>query len=159
MPRPLKYRVICRYPEANLFTPTGISSTDLDEVVLTLDEFEAINHADLDGMTQEEASKLMDISRQTFGRIIANAHRKIADALVKGKALRIEGGNYIMSERGFECSNCGCKWEEISTEGKPKGCPACCKSDIKVVSSHKCHGNHSHIKGNCCGKEKGADID
>lgn len=62
------------------------------EIVLSLDEFEAIRLADLSGLYQEDAAKKMDISRQTFGRIVESAHRKIADALVNGKSLRIEGG-------------------------------------------------------------------
>jgi predicted DNA-binding protein (UPF0251 family) len=64
----------------------------LDEVVMTLDEFEAIRLADLDGLYQESAAAQMGVSRPTFSRIAAEAHRKVADALVHGKALRIEGG-------------------------------------------------------------------
>jgi predicted DNA-binding protein (UPF0251 family) len=65
---------------------------DLDEVVMTLDELEAIRLADLDRLYQEHASEQMNVSRTTFSRIIDAARRKIADALVHGKALRIEGG-------------------------------------------------------------------
>ncbi len=154
MPRPTKYRVVCTYPEADFFAPTGVSFDKLEEVVLALDEYEAINHADLDGMTQEEASRLMNVSRQTFGRIITNAHRKIAEALIGGKALKIEGGKCIMSEREFECSSCGSKWEESFGTGRPEECPSCCKSDIKRIDDHKCCGNHSHGSNDCCGKSK-----
>lgn len=59
---------------------------------MTLDEFEAIKLADFEGLYQEQAAVKMDISRQTFGRIIDSAHRKIADVLIHGKALKIEGG-------------------------------------------------------------------
>ncbi len=59
---------------------------------MTLDEFEAMRLADLDELYQEEASRLMMVSRTTFSRIILSARRKMADALVHGKALRIEGG-------------------------------------------------------------------
>jgi predicted DNA-binding protein (UPF0251 family) len=65
---------------------------DLDEIVLTLDELEALRLADLDGHYQAQAAAQMGVSRATFGRIAASAHRKIADALVHGHALRIEGG-------------------------------------------------------------------
>jgi uncharacterized protein len=65
---------------------------ELDEVVMTLDEFEAMRLADLEGLYQEQAAEQMNVSRTTFSRIIDAAHRKIADALVHGKALRIEGG-------------------------------------------------------------------
>jgi predicted DNA-binding protein (UPF0251 family) len=72
---------------------------ELDEVVLALDEFEAIRLADLDGLYQEKAAAEMQVSRPTFSRIIESAHRKVADALVHGKALRIEGGSVTESER------------------------------------------------------------
>ena len=59
---------------------------------MTLDEFEALRQADLGGLYQEQAAEQMGVSRPTFSRIIESAHRKVADALVHGKALRIEGG-------------------------------------------------------------------
>jgi predicted DNA-binding protein (UPF0251 family) len=65
---------------------------ELEEVVMALDEFEAMRLADLDGLYQEQAAEQMRVSRTTFSRIIDSAHRKVADALVHGKALRIEGG-------------------------------------------------------------------
>jgi predicted DNA-binding protein (UPF0251 family) len=68
----------------------------LEEVRLAVEECEAIRLADLEGMYQEEAAKKLKVSRQTFGRILENAHRKIAQAIVKGKALKIEGGDYFM---------------------------------------------------------------
>ncbi len=73
---------------------------DLEEVVLNLDEFEAIRLADHEQLYQEEAASQMNISRQTFGRIIESAHKKIADVLVSGKALKIEGGEVNLKENG-----------------------------------------------------------
>jgi predicted DNA-binding protein (UPF0251 family) len=64
----------------------------LEEVNLALDELEAVRLADLEGLYQEDAAKKMNISRQTFGNIVNSAHKKIADALLNGKALKIEGG-------------------------------------------------------------------
>ena len=75
-----------------MFKPAGIPLREIDQVVMTLDEFEAIRLADLAQMYQEKAAKQMGISRPTFSRIIVSAHRKLADALVHGKALLIEGG-------------------------------------------------------------------
>lgn len=65
---------------------------EIDVVVMTLDEFEALRLADLVGLYQEQAAEEMGVSRPTFSRIVESAHRKVADALVHGKALRIEGG-------------------------------------------------------------------
>lgn len=75
-----------------MFKPAGIPARFLEEVVVTLDEFESVRLADFQGMQQAEAAQRMGVSRPTFGRIVNSARRKIADALVNGKALRIEGG-------------------------------------------------------------------
>jgi predicted DNA-binding protein (UPF0251 family) len=74
---------------------------DLQEVVISLDEFEAVRLADLGGLYQEQAAEQMDVSRPTFSRIIESAHKKIADALVHGKAIRIEGGT--VQTGAFRC--------------------------------------------------------
>ena len=95
MPRPFKCRRVCGTPGTDYFKPRGIPLSDLQEIGLTIDEFEAIRLADLEGFYQENAAKKMAISRQTFGNIIAAAHKKIADAIVNGKALKIEGGKNI----------------------------------------------------------------
>jgi len=66
---------------------------------MSLDEFEALRLADLDGLYQEQAAEQMNVSRTTFSRIVVSARRKMADALVHGKALRIEGGTVSMAGR------------------------------------------------------------
>jgi len=83
--------VTCR-PDANFFKPAGIPMRALEVVILTLDELEALRLADLDGLYQEPAAEQMKISRPTFARIVEQARRKTADALIHGKALRLEGG-------------------------------------------------------------------
>lgn len=92
MPRPCRCRRIRCKPDANYFKPRGIPLDALEEVNLTLDELEAIRLADLEELYQEDAAKKMDISRQTFGNIVNSAHKKIADALLNAKALKINGG-------------------------------------------------------------------
>jgi len=91
MPRPFKYRRVCCNPSTNYFKPRGIPVSELEEVNLTMDELEAVRLADLDNVYQEDAAQKMNISRQTFGNIIKSAHKKIADALLNAKALKIEG--------------------------------------------------------------------
>jgi len=90
MPRPKCRRNICGIPDKNFFKPRGIPVMDLEEIVLNLDEFEAIRLADYEQLYQEEAANRMNISRQTFGRIIASARKKMADVIIHGKALKIE---------------------------------------------------------------------
>jgi predicted DNA-binding protein (UPF0251 family) len=79
-------------PLITYYKPRGVPLAVLQRIALTVDELEAVRLADLEGMHQEQAAEKMNISRQTFGRIIESAHKKIADALVNGKALSIEGG-------------------------------------------------------------------
>jgi predicted DNA-binding protein (UPF0251 family) len=92
MPRPRNFRRIGHLPQSNYYKPRGIPLSALQQATLTMDELEAIRLADFEGMYQEDAAEKMNISRQTFGRIIESAHKKIADALTNGKALLIEGG-------------------------------------------------------------------
>lgn len=99
MSRPKCCRVVGCIPDKNYFKPRGIPSSSLEEVVLALDEYEAIRLADFEGLYQEQAADRMNISRQTFGRIIETAHKKIADVLINGKALKIEGGEITTKER------------------------------------------------------------
>jgi predicted DNA-binding protein (UPF0251 family) len=89
-----------------VFHPEGIPALDLAGIVLTLDEFEAIRLADLEGLYQEQAAERMSVSRPTFGRILASAHRKVAEALAHGKTLKIEGGT-IRMER-LRSPRCDC---------------------------------------------------
>ena len=109
MPRPFKCRRVFGTPGVDYFKPRGIPLSVLQEVGLTLDEFEAIRLADLEGLYQEDAAKKMNISRQTFGNTITAAHKKIADAIVNGKALKISGGVYIQEATPKEQSwEAGC---------------------------------------------------
>jgi predicted DNA-binding protein (UPF0251 family) len=99
MPRPFCRRQIAGRPRAAVFKPLGVPFRELVEIVMTLDEFEAIRLADLDGLYQEQAAEQMGVSRATFSRIVDSAHSKVADVLVHGKALRIEGGPVLLGAR------------------------------------------------------------
>jgi uncharacterized protein len=93
MPRKKCLRFVRSGPEVTYYKPAGIPLRFLEEVVIGLDEFEALRLADLEGKYQEEAAQAMNISRQTFGRLIESARRKVAEALIGGKSIRLEGGN------------------------------------------------------------------
>ncbi len=126
MPRPQRCRRIGALPTNSVFKPAGIPGRDLEEVVLTVDEFEALRLADYEGLYQEQAAERMTVSRQTFGRIVESARKKVAQALVKGMVLRIEGGQVAMAEtRAFECAACGHVWEVPFGTGRPGCCPSC----------------------------------
>lgn len=89
MPRPCRRRRVRGRPNSLYFKPAGIKMKELDETVLTLPEFEAIRLIDFEGIEQSEAGKKMEISQPTFSRILKSARRKISDAIVKGKAIKI----------------------------------------------------------------------
>jgi predicted DNA-binding protein (UPF0251 family) len=90
MARPLKCRCIECRPNSYYFKPRGIPMTALQEVSLRMDELEAIRLADYQGLYHEEAAAKMEISRATFGRVLNEARRKVAEAILQGKALKIE---------------------------------------------------------------------
>ena len=126
MVRPRHCRRIASLPRCGLFKPAGVPACTLEEVVLEVDELEALRLSDLEGLYQEDAAARMKVSRATFGRIVESARRKVADALVAGKALRIEGGAYEQAEmREFACDDCNHAWQEPFGTGRPGKCPAC----------------------------------
>jgi predicted DNA-binding protein (UPF0251 family) len=90
MPRNKSHRCIDFDPEVTYFKPRGIPMKMLEEIKLDRDELEAIRLRNFEGLYQEQAAEKMKISRQTFGRILESAHKKIAEALINGKAIRIE---------------------------------------------------------------------
>lgn len=130
MPRPFKHRKVRCRPASNYFKPKGVPVDALDEVNLTMDELEAIRLADLEGKYQENAAKKMNVSRQTFGNILSEAHRKVADALLNGKALKIEGGVVEMLEKHFICHDCKHEWSFAYGTGRPDECPECTSKNI-----------------------------
>ena len=98
MARPKKNRWVCCEPEVTFFKPRGIPLIELEEVCLTVEEFKAVRLKDLEELGQEPTAVKMRISQSTVHRTLMPAHRKTADALVNGKAIRIEGGSYIIKK-------------------------------------------------------------
>jgi predicted DNA-binding protein (UPF0251 family) len=96
--RPKKYRIVRLDPKISQFSPRGKAGRP-NEVDLTMDEFEALRLADHMGLPQKEAAKSMHISQQTFSRILKRAHKDIANALINGNIIKIQGGHYVFSSR------------------------------------------------------------
>ena len=101
MPRPYKRRFVYNIPEFSYFKPAGIGLRNLDEVILTVEELEALRLKDLENLDQITCAEKMNISQPTFNRILNSARKKITDAIVNGKAIRIEGGYYTLPHRHF----------------------------------------------------------
>lgn len=129
MARPQKNRLVKIDPEISYFKPRGVPMINLEQVQLTVDELEALRLADFLGMSHEDAGKQMGVSRATFGRIVEQGRKTVADALIHGKAINVDGGNYervnSTAERLFQCDKCDFRWEEPRGTGRPKKCPSC----------------------------------
>ncbi|MFH1182373.1 MAG: DUF134 domain-containing protein [Candidatus Woesearchaeota archaeon] len=100
MPRPRICRRVSFEPGITYFKPAGVRLFELEEVILAVEELEALRLKDFTRLEQEEAAAKMGISQPTFHRLLLSARKKIADALVNGKALRVSGGNYAFIGRG-----------------------------------------------------------
>lgn len=106
MPRPRKWRKVCCLPKRDRFGPLNTAIDQEYFIIMTIDEYETIRLIDLEGFTQEECAKQMNIARTTVQGMYNDARRKLAESLVNGKVLRIEGGDYRLCD-GLEKS-CGC---------------------------------------------------
>ena len=139
MARPVKCRKVDKLPEYTLFVPAGRRKCEIEEILIKVEEFEAMRLKDVEELNQEECAERMHISRQTFQNIIDSARKKIAIALIEGKAINISGGNYTRNVCHFNCISCGNTYE-IKYEEDRESCPSC--GSEKVVCSKKnnfCH--------------------
>ena len=135
MVRPRKERRIEQLPTITHFKPAGIPLRSLEEeVILTYEEMEAIRLADVEQFDQRAAAEKMGISRPTFHRIVNKAHQKIATALWRGSAIRIEGGSFRLDHphqkemRYFICRACNHEWSMphgTGQSGREMNCPTC----------------------------------
>jgi len=119
MPRRKRHRLVTREPPVSVYKPAGIPAKKLEEILITIDEFEAIRLADFEGMSQRDASTIMQVSQPTFNRILSSARSKIAKGIVQGFVLRIEGGRYVLADGSgiLECLDCGASMD-MSVEDK-----------------------------------------
>lgn len=111
MARPVKIRKIMQCPSSIMFRPAGKHNA-YDNVKLSIDEYEALRLANHELMYHADAAMQMGISRQTFGNILKSANHKIADALVNGKPISIEGMNAV-NEPSVQCTECARKTKKL----------------------------------------------
>jgi len=142
MPRPEKNRIVHQPPLFTEFKPSGISTRFADKIHLSLDEYEAFRLADYDGLSQEEAATLMEVSRPTFTRLIEKARKKIASLIIQGKALTIAGGNVHFRNNIIQCFSCGHMFNTNIDNSFTK-CPECHSTDLINLA-----GGFGH--GKCC---------
>lgn len=135
MGRQPSWRRVSFIPPITYFKPAGVRLAQLQEINLAVEEAEAIRLKDLEGLEQEECAQRMNVSRTTFARVLNSARQKMADALLNGKAIRIEGGNFEMAARRFRCVN-GHEWDvpfEAMIEAPAQSCPTCNSPSVMPI--------------------------
>ncbi len=105
MPRPVKPRRVESIPQVNYFKPTGVPMKHLEEVIISVDELEALRLKDMDGLEQHQCAEKMGVAQSTLQRILVTARKKLVEAIVEGKALRIEGGTFSLAGKVL-CKKC-----------------------------------------------------
>jgi predicted DNA-binding protein (UPF0251 family) len=124
-------------PRIGYFKPAGVPLARLQETRLSVEEAEAIRLKELEGLELELCAQRMNISRTTFSRVLGSARKRVADAILSGKAIRIEGGNFEMAVRRFRCIN-GHEWDvsfETMINAPPRFCITCNTKSIMPL----CH--------------------
>ncbi len=145
MVRPTKHRAVEFFPEDDYFAPCKKmkcrAKSEVEEIILKIEELEAMRLKDIENLSQEECAEKMQISRPTFQNIINNARKKVAMALIEGKAIKISGGNYIRKSCKYKCFDCGSNYEVNSSEDK-FNCPNCKSEKVaclkKMDTCKKC---------------------
>lgn len=135
MARPTKWRKIEKTPLIPFFVPSKEPMESIPKNTLLVEELEAIRLKDLEGLEQGECAERMEVSRPTFQRILLSAREKVADSLIHGKTIHIEGGNYTCNICPVKCLDCGKEWMERyeNLEDIKNGtyaCPDCNSTNI-----------------------------
>jgi predicted DNA-binding protein (UPF0251 family) len=146
MGRPKKNRLVKSPPSNCSFKPVGTPASGLSLVNLSLDEYEAIRLADYLSLGHAEAAEEMEISRSTFTRLIERARKKMAEFLIEGRLLQIEGGNIHFKGNRIQCSDCGLLFE-ANFNSTLTECPICGSDKLIDLA-----GSFGH--GRCCRNHK-----
>ena len=126
MSRPPKEKRIGCHPGRRVFRPAGVPMRKSETIQISLDEFEAIRLADVEGMRHEEAAVMMGTSRPTLTRILNSARKKVGTALTELRPLVVEGGNVLVEEiPEFTCCRCDFKSGKAASKMKDWSCPKC----------------------------------
>ena len=143
MPRPKNNRIVHNPPLFADFKPAGYKANMLKRTALTLDEYEAFRLADFIGLSHEEAAAEMEISRSTFSRLIEKSRRKIAELIVKGNSLVIEGGNVHFKNNIIRCLDCEHMFN-TRIELSFSECPECNSNNVLNLAGGFGHGKCCH---------------
>lgn len=138
MPRPKKCRRIGFVLQNECFAPCGMEGGGKGQVIMTIEEVEAIRLADLERLDQNACAEQMGISRGTFQRIVASARQKVADALVNARTIRIESDLFVGDERTFVCRQCGHTWRDSCSGKTSERCDVCACTELAYATEYPC---------------------
>ncbi|GAA0179728.1 DUF134 domain-containing protein [Clostridium sediminicola] len=139
MPRPTKWRRVQFQPGSTYFVPADKRNCEIEEIVLKVEEVEAMRLKDIENLNQEQCAEKMLVSRQTFQNIIDKAREKVARALIEGKAIRIAGGKYTFNVCKMRCIECG-EIFDMNYEKNQIKCPKCESDKVTCVKKEGfCH--------------------
>ena len=133
MPRPRQESKIQIPPRVRGFIPLGYYSKETEPIKMNLEEYEVIRLLDYENLSQEQASKIMEISRPTLTRIYERARQKVAKTLVESHKLVLEGGKAIYDKRWYECHNCS-SYFNFYHDCEPEVCSLCRSTNINKIS-------------------------
>ena len=139
MPNRRRFRRIKMPPAMEGFKPFGIPMRELESVDLLFEEYEALRLADYENLNQEEAAKIMNISRPTFTRLYDKARKSIAKAFVEGKAIIIHGGTYISDDYWYRCDDCH---ETIVSDHPVNQCRECDSDNLTILNDQNSQDGH-----------------
>jgi predicted DNA-binding protein (UPF0251 family) len=172
-PRPTRLRRVSNPPPVSGFKPYGGKAvkSHTEKIFLHYEEYEVLRLCDYEMLNHQQASALMNISRPTFTRIYGRARSKIAEALVTGKQIIMEGGKVYFDSEWYTCSSCGCYFNQPDKKEEPPACPLCGGSDISGCGEYpagdigngkcdeekcicmECGFEKNHIQGKPCREE------
>ncbi len=145
-PRPKRLRRVSNPPIISGFKPYGGEVRDQPKgsVFLHFEEYEVIRLCDFENMSHHDASKIMDVSRPTLTRIYAKARAKIAEAMVTGKQIIIEGGKIYFDSDWYICNGCGCYFNQPDKSSRVAECPLCGSDRIENCEAMNVDMAESH---------------
>ena len=135
MTRRMKCRTVDFLPETDSFLPEGKNKASVTEYILKIEELEAIRLKDVEGLSQEACADKMNVSRQTFQKIIDSARNKVALALTGGAGIRIAGGSFVTKKCKIQCMDCQHIYEPNFEDDKVT-CPVCGSRRIQCMQKH-----------------------
>ncbi len=155
MPRPKSIRRIAGIPNVSGFRPYGISPSlkRSEAVFLLYEEYEALRLCDYEKYNQLDASSLMGVSRPTLTRIYISAREKVAQAMVEGRKIIIEGGKVSLDSDWLHCNICGCYFNKREEDVMEVDCALCGATDISLSDGRPDDMNETKVSAHVfCGR-------